>query len=53
MEAFGADLEATEALAGGGRDPPGRASEGAGGAPLPTAVFAGDGERRLVGGRPL
>ena len=50
-EAFGADLEATEALAGGGaatrRAGPRRAR---GGAPLPTAVFAGAGERRLVSG---
>ena len=43
-EAFGADLEATEALAGEAQDPAGRSSEGRGGVPLPTAVFAG-GER--------
>ena len=49
-EAFGADLEATEALAGEAHDPAGRSSRGRGDVPLPTAVFAGAGERRLVSG---
>jgi protein-disulfide isomerase-like protein with CxxC motif len=49
-EAFGADLEATEALAGEAQDPAGRSSRGRGGVPLPTAVFNGAGERRLVSG---
>ena len=49
-EAFGADLEATEALAGEAQDPDGRSSAGRGGVPLPTAVFSGDGGRRVVSG---
>jgi putative protein-disulfide isomerase len=50
VEAFGTDLEATEALAGEARDPEGRSSEGRAGTPLPTVVFEGRGERRLVSG---
>ena len=49
-EAFGADLEATEALAGEARDPDGRSSVGRGGVPLPTAVFQGGERRRVVSG---
>jgi putative protein-disulfide isomerase len=53
-EAFGADLESTEALAlkaGGSIE---RASTGAGGAPLPTIVFVGEdgSEHLVVGHRP-
>ena len=49
-EAFGADLEATVALAADqGERPPG-SSAGAGGAALPTAVFSGDGRREVVRG---
>jgi putative protein-disulfide isomerase len=48
-EAFGADLEATAELAQEAGSPT-RASVGAGGAPLPTLVFAGDGRRELVAG---
>jgi putative protein-disulfide isomerase len=49
-EAFGADLEATAALvAGQGARPP-RSSEGAGGAALPTVVFAGEAGRETVAG---
>jgi predicted DsbA family dithiol-disulfide isomerase len=49
-EKFGADLEATAALAAaqGPRDP--RSSEGAGGAALPTLVFSGAGAREMVSG---
>ena len=50
VEAFGADLEATEALGAEAGDPEGRSSEGRGGTPLPTAVFEGAGARRLVSG---
>jgi putative protein-disulfide isomerase len=49
-EAFGADLEATEALAGEARDADGRSSVGREGVPLPTAVFTGGDVRRLVSG---
>jgi predicted DsbA family dithiol-disulfide isomerase len=49
-EAFGADLEATEALAGEAQDPDGVSSVGREGVPLPTAVFEGGGGRRLVSG---
>ena len=49
-EAFGADLEATAALAAELGPRPPRSSEGAGGAALPTAVFAGDDARQAVGG---
>jgi protein-disulfide isomerase-like protein with CxxC motif len=49
-EAFGADLEATEALAGEARDPDEVSSVGREGVPLPTAVFAGGEERRVVSG---
>jgi hypothetical protein len=49
-EAFGADIEATAALAGEARDPEGLSSVGREGVPLPTAVFAGGGERRVVSG---
>jgi hypothetical protein len=49
-EAFGADMEATAALAGEARDPDGRSSAGREGVPLPTAVFEGGGARRLVSG---
>jgi len=49
-EAFGADLEATAALAAELGPRPPRSSEGAGGAALPTAVFAGDGARQAVSG---
>ena len=49
-EAFGADLEATEALKGEATDPARRSSEGRAGVPLPTAVFEGNGDRRLVSG---
>jgi protein-disulfide isomerase-like protein with CxxC motif len=50
VEAFGADLDATEALAGEARDPDGRSSVGRGGVPLPTAVFEGGDQRRVVSG---
>jgi protein-disulfide isomerase-like protein with CxxC motif len=50
VEAFGADLEATEALGAEAGDPEGRSSEGRGGTPLPTAVIEGGGELRLVSG---
>ena len=49
-EAFGTDLEATGALAGEARDPEGLSSVGREGVPLPTAVFEGGEERRLVNG---
>jgi predicted DsbA family dithiol-disulfide isomerase len=49
-EAFGADIEATAALAGEAADADGRSSVGREGVPLPTAVFEGGGERRLVSG---
>jgi len=49
-EAFGADLEATEALAGEAADPDGRSAAGRGGVPLPTAVFEGGEQRRVVSG---
>jgi len=49
-EAFGADLEATEALAGEAQDPDGVSSAGREGVPLPTAVFTGAEQRRLVSG---
>ena len=49
-EAFGADIEATAALAGEAADPEGLSSVGREGVPLPTAVLAGDGERRVVSG---
>jgi hypothetical protein len=54
-EAFGTDLERTEALVGRVDEPAGGASRGAGGAPLPTLAFRGEGgEERLVAGyRPL
>ena len=49
-EAFGADLEATAALAADqGERPPG-SSAGVGGAALPTAVFTGEGRREVVRG---
>jgi putative protein-disulfide isomerase len=49
-EAFGADLDATAALAKEqeGRSP--RSSEGAGGAALPTVVFSSDAGREVVSG---
>ncbi len=46
-EAFGADMEATEALAGEARDPAALSSVGREGVPLPTAVFT-EGERRVL-----
>jgi len=49
-EAFGADIEATDALAGEAADPAGRASVARGGVPLPTAVFEGGGGRVIVSG---
>ncbi len=49
-EAFGADLEATEALAAEAADPDGRSSQGRGGTPLPTAVFGEGAGRRVVAG---
>jgi hypothetical protein len=49
-EAFGADLEATAALAAEQGPRPPHSSEGAGGAALPTAVFAGEEGRELVSG---
>jgi protein-disulfide isomerase-like protein with CxxC motif len=49
-EAFGADLEATAALAAEQPERPPQSSEGAGGAALPSAVFTGDGKRELVSG---
>jgi predicted DsbA family dithiol-disulfide isomerase len=49
-EAFGADIEATAALAGEARDESGRSSQGREGVPLPTAVFEGNGGRRVVSG---
>ena len=50
VEAFGADLEATAALAGEAADPEGRSSVGREGVPLPTAVLEGPVERRSVSG---
>jgi protein-disulfide isomerase-like protein with CxxC motif len=50
VEAFGTDLDATEALAGEARDADGRSSVGRGGVPLPTAVFEGGDQRRVVSG---
>jgi predicted DsbA family dithiol-disulfide isomerase len=49
-EAFGADLEATAALAAQQGERPPRSSAGSGGAALPTLVFAGDGGREIVSG---
>jgi hypothetical protein len=50
-EAFAADLEKTHELARGMGGAVPRSSRGAGGAPLPTLVFTGDGgERREVAG---
>ena len=49
-EAFGADLEATAALAAEQGARPPRSSEGAGGAALPTVVFAGEAGRETVAG---
>ena len=49
-EAFGADLEATEALAAEAAQPEGPGSAGRGGTPLPTAVFEGEGARVVVAG---
>jgi predicted DsbA family dithiol-disulfide isomerase len=49
-EAFGADLEATAALAAEQGERPERSSAGPGGAALPTAVFAGAGVRDVVSG---
>jgi predicted DsbA family dithiol-disulfide isomerase len=49
-EAFGADLEATAALAAEQGARPARSSEGVGGAALPTAVFVGDAGREIVRG---
>ena len=49
-EAFGADLEATEALAAEVAQPEGPGSAGRGGTPLPTAVFEGEGARVVVAG---
>ena len=49
-EAFGADLEATEALAAEVAQPEGPGSAGRGGTPLPTAVFEGEGARTVVAG---
>jgi putative protein-disulfide isomerase len=49
-EAFGADLEATAALAVEQGERPPRSSQGAGGAALPTAVFAGGPGREIVSG---
>ena len=49
-EAFGADLEATAALAGEQGARPPHSSEGAGGAALPTVVFAGEAGRETVAG---
>ena len=46
-EAFGADLEATAALAAERGDPP-RSSAARGGAALPTAVFTGEAGREVV-----
>ena len=54
-EAFGADLEATAALAAEQGARPPESSEGAGGAALPTVVFAGEdrprGSRRPAAAR--
>lgn len=50
-EAFGADLEATAALAEAQESRPAESSEGAGGAALPTLVFSGEGGREIVRGR--
>ena len=53
-EAFGADLEATAALAAEQGARPPQSSEGAGGAALPTVVFAGEDRREaVVGLQPL
>ena len=49
-EAFGSDIEATAALAGEAADREGLSSAGREGVPLPTAVFEGDGRRRVVSG---
>jgi predicted DsbA family dithiol-disulfide isomerase len=49
-EAFGADLDATAALAAEQGARPPQSSEGAGGAALPTVVFSGDGGREIVSG---
>jgi hypothetical protein len=53
-EAFAADLERTAALGEGFDGPVPRSSQGAGGAPLPTLVFAGEGGegRRIAGLQP-
>jgi predicted DsbA family dithiol-disulfide isomerase len=49
-EAFGADLEATAALAAEQGARPPESSEGAGGAALPTVVFASEAGRKTVAG---
>jgi len=49
-ESFGADLEATAALAVDQGERPPDSSAGAGGAALPTAVFTGAGRREVVRG---
>jgi predicted DsbA family dithiol-disulfide isomerase len=49
-EAFGADLEATAALAAEQGPPPPRSSAGAGGAALPTLVFESGAAREFVRG---
>jgi predicted DsbA family dithiol-disulfide isomerase len=49
-EAFGADLEATAALAAEQGARPRQSSEGAGGAALPTVVFAGEDAREAIAG---
>src|SRR4051794_15535356 len=49
-EAFAADLEQTEALGRRLGGPVERASRGAGGAPLPTIIFRGEGAGREVAG---
>ncbi len=52
-EAFGADLEQTEALGRRFNNPVERASRGAGGAPLPTLIFRADGaESEIAGHQP-
>jgi putative protein-disulfide isomerase len=49
-EGFAADLEQTAALAADPGARPARSSAGAGGAPLPTVVFARDATREVVSG---
>jgi predicted DsbA family dithiol-disulfide isomerase len=49
-EAFAKDLEETEAFAQAVTEQPVSSSRGAGGAPLPSLVFAGDREQRFVAG---